>query len=144
MDTKNIMLKITGKQFASGDEDRIEFITAGTISTEGKTAYISYEETPISGMEGCTTVLTIDGGKVKLSRSGDPLAIDTVMEFEKGKRFYGYYDTPYGPLSMELLTSKVDVRSDGPGKGRLSIDYEISLKGLMETRKVLDIEYHEA
>ena len=80
------MLKITGKQFASGDEDRIEFITAGTISTEGKTAYISYEETPISGMEGCTTNLTVSNGKVTMSRTGDSLD-ETVMEFEMVDRY---------------------------------------------------------
>ena len=136
------MLKITGKQFASGDEDRIEFITAGTISTEGKTAYISYEETPISGMEGCTTNLTVSNGKVTMSRSGDSLD-ETVMEFEKGRRYRGLYATPYGNIAMELLTNDVkgDILSLLEEKtGSLSIDYDISLKGIAQSRNTLDIE----
>ena len=42
---------------------------------------------------------------------------------------------------MEVLTYKIinDLEPD-EGKGKLFIDYEISLKGLTESRSLLDIE----
>lgn len=151
---KDIMLKITGKQiprdanefskiFDEVDKDSVvEFITPGTISTEGNTTYISYDETAISGMEGCKTSLTIKPGKVTMTRTGEHLH-ETVMEFEKGKTFHGLYATPYGNIVMELLTNDVQGLLLEDDAQRLSIDYDISLKGLTESRNTLDIEVLE-
>ena len=51
------------------------------------------------------------------------------------------YETPYGPIGMELLTNDVTGLQDvGEGKQALSIDYHISLRGFMEARNKLDIE----
>ena len=148
---KDIMLKITGKQIPRDSnpltklmasmekEDVVEFITSGTISSEGNTTYISYDETEISGMEGCKTSLTIKQGKVTMTRSGHNMQ-ETVMEFEKGKRFSGLYSTPYGNIVMELLTNDVSGIMLEGDEQKLSIDYDISLRGLAESRNTLDIE----
>ena len=148
---KDIMLKITGKQIpretneftkaleATDKDNVVEFITPGTITTKDGTTYISYAETAISGMEGCTTSLTIESGKVTMTRTGDHLQ-ETVMEFEKGKRFHGLYTTPYGNIVVELLTNDVSGSMDEYNADKLSIDYDISLKGLSESRNTLDIE----
>ncbi|MCQ2551732.1 MAG: DUF1934 domain-containing protein [Clostridia bacterium] len=146
------MLKITGKQIPretltsfkninldENKEDVVEFITPGTISSMGDTTYISYEETAISGMEGCKTSLTIAPGKVTMTRKGEALE-ETIMEFEKGKRYTGLYSTPYGSIVMELLTNDVKGSIGGEKENKLSIDYDISLKGLAESRNMLDIE----
>lgn len=148
---KDIMLKITGKQiprdsnvfaYTSNELDKenvVEFITPGTISTVGNTTNISYDETAISGMEGCKTNLTIKPGKVTMTRSGENLE-ETVMEFEKGKRYHGLYSTPFGNIVMELLTNEVTGLMQEDDAQKLSIDYDISLKGLSESRNTLDIE----
>lgn len=142
---KDIILKITGKTISSlpkdaaqtGD-DPIEFVTEGKMAINGDKRLISYEETPLSGMPGCVTWLTIEPGKMRLQRSGD-MADDTVMEFEQGKRYNGLYETPYGSIDMEILTNSVEYTEDRY-EGKCSINYAISLRGLMEARKVLDIE----
>jgi len=148
---KDIMLKITGRQIPRDSnpltklmteadrDDAIEFITPGTISTEGNTTYICYDETAISGMEGCKTSLTIKSGKVTMTRSGEKLQ-ETIMEFEKGKRYQGLYSTPYGSVAMELLTNDVSGLMLEDDIQKLSIDYDISLKGFAESRNTLDIE----
>ena len=135
---KDIMLKITGK--TADKDDGIEFVTEGVLYHKGPLLLIEYPESELSGMEGCTTSLTVGKDKIRLRRSGKPLAVDTVMEFEKGKRFLGYYDTPYGPMGMEILTNSIEKNVSREGEGRLSIDYSISLKGLADARKTLDIE----
>ena len=135
---KDIMLKITGK--TADKDDGIEFITEGKLFRKGHTLLIQYPESELSGMEGCTTSLTVGKDKVRLRRTGDALAVDTVMEFEKGKRFLGVYETPYGPLGMEILTNSIEKHVAEDGRGKLSIDYSVCLKGLADARKVLDIE----
>ena len=143
---KDIMLKITGKTVRQDEgseksEDIMEFVTAGQLFRRGTTTFIKYPESELSGLEGCTTSLIITKDKVKMRRTGHPLAADTEMEFKKGERFYGMYETPYGPVGMELLTNDVTGLQDiGDGKQALSIDYHISLRDLMESRNKLELE----
>jgi len=132
------MLKITGS-IQGEEETKIEFITAGTMKSRGNISFISYEESEISGMEGVVTSLTISADKVKMKRLGRGLD-ETVMEFEKGKRHNGLYATPYGNIGMELLTNDIkNVRKDDE-ISKLSIDYDLSLKGIAESRNILEIE----
>ena len=143
---KDIMLKITGKTVTQDEgrekhEDILEFVTAGQLYHRGGTTFIRYPESELSGLEGCTTSLIITKDRVKMRRSGRPLPSDTEMEFKKGERFYGMYETPYGPVGMELLTNDVTgLQDEGDGRQKLSIDYHISLKGLMESRNKLELE----
>ena len=143
---KDIMLKITGKtvtqeEGAEKHEDIMEFVTAGQLYHRGTTTFIKYPESELSGLEGCTTSLIITKDKVRMRRTGNALAADTEMEFKKGERFYGMYETPFGTVGMELLTNDVTGLQDaGEGRQKLSIDYHISLRGLMESRNKLELE----
>lgn len=141
---KDIMLKIVGQSIEKDeteDKEQMEFITEGKFYEEGNAMYLQYEESELSGMEGCTTSLMIDGSLIRMERCGEAIGIDTAIEFEKGRRFTGYYDTPYGAIEMEVLTNSVvnKIEKESPS-GFLGIDYNISLKGLSESRSVLKIE----
>lgn len=139
---KDIMLKIVGRQIATDatNEDEIEFVTEGKIFEKDQATYLVYEESEVSGMPGCKTSLKLKGDTIKMKRFGDAVALDTVIEFEKGRRYEGYYDTPYGAIEMEVLTNDLvnDLRPDGTGS--IAIDYHVSLKGLSEGRSKLDIQ----
>ncbi len=139
---KDIMLKIIGKQVISDEEEQqLEFVTEGKYYVKGDSVYLLYDESHFSGMEGCTTSLKITGDKIKMKRFGEVIGLDTEIEFEKGKRFKGYYDTPYGSIEMEVLTNDVVNNIQKiEAKGSLNIDYHISLRGLSEGRSILDIE----
>lgn len=141
---KDIMLKITGRQIstkAEEDEQQMEFVTEGRYYEKDDAVYLLYEESEFSGMEGCTTSLKISGDKVRMKRYGEAISLDMAIDFEKGKRFKGFYDTPFGAIEMEVLTNDVVNRiQKEDGKGSLDIDYHISLRGLSEGRSVLNIE----
>ncbi|HWQ77670.1 MAG TPA: DUF1934 domain-containing protein [Anaerovoracaceae bacterium] len=139
---KDIMLKIVGKQVTiDSEEEQLEFVTEGKYYVKGESVYLLYDESEFSGMEGCTTSLKITGDHIKMKRYGDSIGLDTEIVFEKGKRFKGYYDTPYGSVEMEVLTNDVINRIEKTeGRGTLNIDYHISLRGLSEGRSILDIE----
>ena len=144
---KDIMLKIIGKKIehdlakiGETHEDQVEFITEGRFYEKGNSFYLVYDETDPAGYDEVTTSLKITGDKIKMKRYGDEMGIETAIEFEKGKRYSGLYDTPYGPFEMEVLTNDIKNNILNIGEGTLDIDYDISLKGLSEGRNMLKIE----
>lgn len=142
MDTKNITLKIIARQYGEGEAepDKIELITEGTMLKKGELIYLSYDESELSGMEGCKTCLILGEGCVHMQRIGEDVGIGTNMEFCEGQRYNGIYETPYGPIEMEILTNSLKNTITGEGKGGINIDYSISLKGLSEGRSLINIE----
>jgi uncharacterized beta-barrel protein YwiB (DUF1934 family) len=139
---RDIMLKIIGSQITRNEGDeRMEFITEGKYSEEGGAVLLLYNESELSGIEGCTTSLRITDDKIKMERSGSLIGVDTAIEFEQGRRFKGYYDTPFGSIEMEVLTNFIVNNIERKNaSGYLDIDYNISLKGLAESRSRLKIE----
>ncbi|MDR2486525.1 MAG: DUF1934 domain-containing protein [Clostridiales Family XIII bacterium] len=134
-----------GNQFApdgSGETDPegMEFITEGRFYHKGTSLYLVYDESEFSGMEGCTTSLKITGDKVRMKRYGEDVGFDTAIEFEKGKRYNGWYDTPFGSIEMEVLTDDVRSTLKSSGEGGLEVDYHVSLKGVSEGRSRLSIQ----
>ena len=141
MDTKDIMLKIVGRQY-DGDEpqEKMEFVTEGKMYERGGATYLVYDESEFSGFPGCKTSLKLKGNHVRMKRIGDDLEAGTVMEFESGKRFTSKYETPFGIMDMEILTDRVDNNLSEDGTGNIDIDYHVSLEGTLEGRNELRIE----
>lgn len=139
---KDIMLKIIGKQMTGeSEEDQLELVTEGKFYEKEGSVYLLYDESEFSGMEGCTTSLKITGDRIRMKRFGSTISLDTEIEFEEGKRFKGYYDTPYGSVEMEVLTNSITNNIEkSSATGSLNIDYHISLRGLTEGRSKLDIQ----
>ena len=142
---KDITLKIVGDQIRGLSEKpepgtTMEFITEGRFMKKGDSMYLIYDESELSGIEGCTTSLKISGERVKMRRYGANIGYETGIEFEQGKRWGGYYYTPFGPVQMEVLTNKITNKLEGDGTGSLWIDCSISLKGLADSRSKLSFE----
>ncbi|MDO5491625.1 MAG: DUF1934 domain-containing protein [Bacillota bacterium] len=133
------MIRIKGKQIHrdQGDEE-MEFVTEGKLYRRNGTVYLLYDETELSGVPGCQTRLRLRDGEIQMKRFGEG-ADGTEILFEKGKRYTGVYDTPFGTIEMEVLTNNVASNISEEGDGNIDIDYDISLKGLAEGRNVLSI-----
>lgn len=69
---------------------------------------------------------------------GKAQALGTRYVFERGRRYSGLYDTPFGAIELEVLTNRLE-NNLTEGGGNLDIDYSISLKGLMEGHNQLSI-----
>jgi len=135
------MLRIIGKQLSYDIEEvQLEFVTEGKIYEKEEALYLEYDESEFSGMPGCRTKLELSGDMIKMSRLGAGVGLDTEIEFRKGKRYSGYYETPFGAVEMEVLTNDIENNLTAEGKGSVNIDYHISLKGLAEGRNRLNIE----
>ncbi len=133
------MIKVVGIQRdPQGEENTIELITEGKRYIKNNAMYIVYEESEISGMEGSTTTLKIEGdNRVSMKRYG---SADSHMVFEKGRHFSGEYKTPYGHFKMELKTRELMVDlPHGEKKGKIEIGYDMLIVGLAETQNRLVI-----
>ncbi len=137
---KDITLKITGKQKYEGtEEDQMEFVTDGRLYVRNGIVYIIYDETEVSGMEGCKTTIRLGESSVKMKRTGNT-GFNTELYFETGKRFHGVYETPYGPMGVEVLTDFVKNDFDIENcKGSIDVQYQVSMEGLAEGRSSLTI-----
>lgn len=142
---KNIMIRLSVRQLNNdnNDTDQMEFISEGKAYKRGNAIYFSYEEGDLSGEEKVlTTVRISDDGQIRMKRFGRGKTADTVMEFQKGKRFRSLYQTPLGSFEMEILTNKI-IHSFQPDlTGSLYIDYDIALRGLFNGRNMLSIEVY--
>ncbi len=127
--TDNVIISIKGRQlYAESSPDEVELVTSGTLKRDGAGGYIvSYAETELTGLEGTTTRLHVDGGRVTLLREGN---VNSQMVFEEGRRHLSMYETPYGALSIGINTRRM--RSTlGEAGGDLEIDYAIEIDNLI-------------
>lgn len=127
--TDNVIISIKGKQlYAEGGPDEMELVTAGTLKRDDRGGYtISYQESELTGLEGTTTVLRVDGRRVTLLREGN---INSQMVFEEGRKHLSMYETPYGSLSIGVQTRRMRSTLSEAG-GDLEIDYAIEVDNLV-------------
>lgn len=137
---KQVTLKITGGSFGAetGDEN-IEMITEGKLYEKDNALFLEYDESEMSGLEGCSTTLVFKGDTVSMRRKGDVSSIEEII-FEKGKRFSSQYETPFGLFALEVLTNGIKKELNEEGYGKVDIDYHISLDGFIDGRNELKIE----
>ncbi len=84
---RDITIKITGKQvYENHEEDQMEFITDGKIYQRNNAVYMIYDESEVSGMEGCKTTLKLSGDTLRLKRIGEG-GSGSELYFEKNQRF---------------------------------------------------------
>ena len=137
---KEIMVRIVGEQITKENgKDSMEFVTEAKLYEKGEALYLIYEESELSGIPGCKTRLKFKGNQVQMKRIGVDGRTGHEIRFEKGKRYSGFYETPFGAIEMEVLTNKLENTLSADGEGHIDIDYSISLKGLMEGRNKLNI-----
>ncbi len=135
---KPVILTIKGKQInLEGEENNIEMITEGKFYKKNEVYYIVYDESEITGMEGSITTLKIQGKKVSLKRFGNN---NSKLTFEKGKSHISEYDTLYGFMPIEIVTSNVEIDISDSGIGRIKLAYTLDISGVLESRNKLLIE----
>ncbi len=137
---KDITIRINGRNNYEGnvEDDTIDIVTEAKLYKRNNAIYLVYEESDIAGFDKCKTTVKIVDDKVKMKRFFEN-GMPTEMEFKKGMRFSSKYFTPYGPFDLEILTYGLDNTIDETGKGRLKLDYDISLNGKVNGRNSIDI-----
>lgn len=122
---KEIILFVRGEQTYDGVSPEVtELATEGvmTIREDGEMV-LTYQESEITGMEGTTTRFTIRGDTVVLERAG---LIVSRMEFKQGERSSSFYETPWGTMEVDIVTTKLAHRFTERG-GVMEIAFTIAV-----------------
>lgn len=128
---ENVIISIKSSQMADGQKpDTIELVTAGTLLKEENGYTISYQESELTGLDGTTTKLYIEGPRVTLVREG---SVNSQMIFEEGEKHLSMYETPYGSMAVGIDTRRV-VSTIGESGGDLRINYAIEIDNLLAGR----------
>ena len=138
---KDITIRITGKQcYDDIEEEQMEFVTDGRLYEKNGFYYLIYDESEISGLEGFRTTLKFNDKSLKMKRVSKE-GLGPELYFEEGKRFSSNYDTPMGPMEIEVLTKSVrNFMDHEEQKGKLDIEYDVSMGGMAEGKNKLIID----
>jgi len=124
MDKKDVIISLKGTQTdGTSDKEIIELVTAGSYYKKGDNYYVTYDETELTGMEGTTTTLKIEGKKITMLRFGEN---NTQLIFEKGQRHLCCYETQYGAFTIGVHSNQVNVNITDSG-GEISAEYQIEI-----------------
>ena len=122
---QNVMISIRGEQdFIGNEKDTTEFLTEGTLSKTDDGYLLEYDESALTGMEGTHTAFEIRPASVSLLRTG---SFRSQMIFERGKKHYSLYDTPYGTMTIDIVTDYLQSSITEEG-GELDIRYAIEIE----------------
>lgn len=131
-----VLLFIQGAQYYEGvDPGNVELMTEGTMEVMGDTYRLSYEESELTGMEGTTTTFEVRGPRVTLTRAG---GVNSQMVFEEGRQHTSLYETPYGELSIDVQTSRLQHSLSKQG-GKMEIHYSIAVEHTAAGRNTFKI-----
>ena len=120
---KDVIISLVGTQENDGDKDKIELITEGSFYRKGDDYYVTYKESELTGLEGTTTTLKVQGKKVTMIRFGTN---NTQLIFEKGQHHVCCYDTMYGAITVGVWANDVSVNI-GDNGGEIYAAYKIDV-----------------
>lgn len=124
---KDAIISIQGKQgHALGfgyDDENVELVTSGSFYKTNNDYFISYKESALTGLEGTTTTLKIEGKRVTLVRYG---GISSQQVFEQGRKHLSYYDTDMGALTIGVSARRVSAAMSDSG-GDIEVVYAVEV-----------------
>lgn len=124
---KEVLLSITGSKYSDdGEDDTVELITEGSYSVEDGKYTLRYKESALSGMEGSTTILTVEDGMVTMQREG---TLSSHFVFKNNQFFQGNYSTPAGIVQVGVFPIYVDYRM-GEEDGQIDLEYRLDVAGI--------------
>lgn len=121
--TKEVLVTISGLQFATEENDSLELITAGSYYKKNGKHYILYDEV-MEGFDGVTkNVIKVSDHLMDVTKKG---VTNVHMMFEKNKKNVTYYYTPFGSLLIGIDTKKVEVR-ETENEINVKVDYKLEM-----------------
>ena len=137
---KRVFVTITGRQKDVYDQEQCQEMTvAGTYYRRNGVDYISYREREEDGLGQTTTLLKIYEDRTILVRRGD---VEQEQEFRRGERTESGYATPYGKLSLGIMTKEYSWLF-GPASGAVDIIYDLEIDGQWQSTNQLSVVIRE-
>lgn len=108
--TKDVWISMCGLQFMDGEgQEPVEVIVSGEYYNRNGKHFVLYEEV-MEGFEDVTrNKLKITEDCVEMTKRG---AANVHMVFKKGGRTRSVYETPYGPLILQIDTHRIEIAEE--------------------------------
>lgn len=143
--TKDVLLTISGLQFAAQAEEEaepVEVITAGDYYKKNGKHYILYDEV-MEGFEGSTrNLIKITDDSLDITKKG---VSNVHMVFEKNKKNISYYHTPFGSILIGIDAKSVDINeTDENIDVKVKYNLEVNYEHLADCSITMNIKSKEA
>ncbi|MHB8129386.1 MAG: YwiB family protein [Mobilitalea sp.] len=119
--TKEVSIKIEGLQLES-EEEIITTMTTGTYHLHENRHYIQYDEALLEEEAITKNMIKITPKRIELAKKG---ANSSQMIFDLNESTEAIYQTPYGNLVLEIMTTKI-ILSEEPDKLLVEMEYSLS------------------
>lgn len=106
-------------------EEPISLMTTGTLTLSDEAASVTYQEMLDESIPPQNVTVTARDDTISMQRDGD---YATQMVFQRGQRYEGVYQTPYGSMDMAIFCTRLqyDLAEDG---GELLLMYQLDMNG---------------
>lgn len=116
--TNRVLLTIAGLQFMDGDEESpVELVTTGNYYYRNGKHYILYDELVEGHAERIQNIVKIGKDSLEVMKKG---LSGVHMVFERDKKNVSTYSTPFGNLTVGILTHRIKIE-----ESETDIDVEV-------------------
>lgn len=123
---QTIQVVVDTRIIQNGESETHHFVEEGQLAKVNGSTYVRYVE-HFENQATPVTFKIIDEKHVRLTRKS---INELKFEFAEGESTKDYYQTPYGKMEMEVVTSKVDVKiNHAELSGKINVDYELHNSG---------------
>lgn len=135
--TKEVLIKISGLQKMTEDEDEIEIIVSGEYFFKNGKHYLIYEEM-MEGFEGSVrNTVKISRDQVDIRKNG---IANTHMVFEQDTKNLTCYATPMGEMAIGIETKDIEVEEkEDQLKVTIAYGLEINYEHISDCNLTMDV-----
>lgn len=119
---KDVLVTVSGMQ-PDVDDDPIELVTMGNYYLKNGKHYVLYDEQPEEGVPVTKNVVKFYDGHFEITKKG---AVNSFLNFDRGERTSMVYNTPYGPLQMDVLTRELNI-TESEDELRVEVKYSLDI-----------------
>lgn len=120
--TKDVLVSVSGMQ-SDVDETPIELVTAGTYYLKNGKHYVLYEEQTEDNGPVTKNVVKFYEDYFEMTKKG---GINSFLLFKNNQKTSMVYNTPYGPLQMDVLTKKIII-TETEDEIKVTVEYSLDI-----------------
>lgn len=121
--TRDVLVSISGVQFADGDSNEIEMITAGDYFQKNGSHYILYDEVEEGSEHIIKNTIKIHPKGLDIIKRGN---LNVHMTFEKDRKSLSCYATPFGEMMIGISTDDI-VIDESEDSLKVRVNYSLDI-----------------
>lgn len=131
-----VIVQVTGLQDIDGEKNESQIMCEGTYEYTKEKAVITYTHIDTQAEDSYTTKIVLDSSGMTMIKEGN---FASQMQFAPGLKYAGSYATPYGNLSINVITDYIDAYLDEDG-GMIKLAYVLEMGNMVNSFNELCIK----